>query len=630
MMEAAQQHHLLHWQSMEHKGVMHRQAEALGTPLKRAHGVWYSRWVERFITRCVADVQPMPVNLRQLKSEHASENAVCPLCGTEEAGLEHVIRCRHAEMVSADPLFDEEMVDIVALPARAPDVHAYPACFYSKPYSYKRHPALDVPYAQLYPYDTDTPERELRCDSPLDVVRLPESEWYRHSSSRRGVISVRDPRNPSAPPLKVVESEFWRLIAMHDYTHSTSPLSEGEYEQRAGDLYAVLQMIPHTKAADDKSWACPMELLRIIVDEAACTAELFSHLLNSSYLLSDHYSDLTAALGHGRFARAAMQHDGLGEGAFLTARSVVANPPYVKGMVRKLKEQVCRRARLASDFRAVLIIPMDSEEEALWDASANCEVIASFPPGALPFVPAAYWRGDRPYKPAKGYDEVGSRVVIALCDSDVGGLAPLDLMSFRKRLAAWYVGAVPFACLRAAALESTRLEPHISCLLNGAVYDSFPSDWKFWDSLGERSSPEGAYHGGLSDSYSVNGTPCRNVVVHEPLVAMLGSLPDLFDKFLLLQGHAPGECKAVISRVRLRLFAHFQRRWLAYQRLVRSCAPPRPGTALVPADPVGSTQGVLPPGGWVGGRCRTVRIRGGDSLTSAGESVAVGECVASE
>jgi hypothetical protein len=38
--------------------------------------------------------------------------------------------------------------------------------------------------------------------------------------------------------------------------------------------------------------------MRIIVDEAACTAELFSLFFNSSWLLGDHYSDLTGALSH--------------------------------------------------------------------------------------------------------------------------------------------------------------------------------------------------------------------------------------------------------------------------------------------------------------------------------------------
>jgi hypothetical protein len=224
-----------------------------------------------------------------------------------------------------------------------------------------------------------------------------------------------------------------------------------------------------------------------------------------------------------------MHHDGFDPEALRPARSVMANPPYVKSMVRELKKRVRERADHASDFRAVLIIPMDRAEEAEWNASPNCEVVASFPPGALPFVPAGYWRGECSYKPAKGYDEVGSRVVVALCDNNGDSLAPLDLERFRCRLAAWYVGVAPYYCFGASILESTRLEPYVSQLLTGTVYGSFPDDWKFWDPLVDRASPENAYHGGLSDSYSVAGTPCRNVVAHQPLVVMLGSLPDLFD-----------------------------------------------------------------------------------------------------
>jgi hypothetical protein len=177
-----------------------------------------------------------------------------------------------------------------------------------------------------------------------------------------------------------------------------------------------------------------------------------------------------------------------------------------------------------------------------------------------------------------------------------------------ERLAAWYVGVAPYECFGASILESTWLEPYVSQLLTGTVYGSFPDDWKFWDPVVDRASPEDAYHGGLSDSYSVVGTPCRNVVAHEPLVAMLGSLPDLFDKFLLLQGHAPGECKAVVSRVRKRLFAHLQRRWLAFQRLVRARALSRPDAAIMP-DILGqaSRDGALPDG-WLVGRRRTSRV----------------------
>jgi len=524
-------------------------------------------------------------------------------------------------MLNADPTFDEDMVEMIALPDRAPDDNSYPTCFYTEPCSYIRHPVLDVPYSQLFPYDTDTPKRALTRDSPTDVEGLPESEWYRPSSSKANTISVRNPAAPEARPLKVVDTEFWRFITLHEHTHSIFPLPEAVYEQRAADLYLQLQEVPKTDASDKKSWACPRELMRIIVDEAACTAELFSHFFNSSWLLGDHYSDLTGALSHGRLARAAVHYDGFGTEAFAPARSVYGNPPYDPALVRKLKTRVVARAQQSPDFRAVLVIPMDSAEEEQWEGTPHCSVVASFPPGALPFVPAGHWRGERQYCSGSGYAHATSRVVIALCDSSAGALGALDLDRFRARLAKWYVGVAPFECLRPAVLGSTRLGSYITPITEKTVYNTYPADWKFWDPLVRRALPDvEPYHGGLADSYSVHGTPYRNVVAHQPLVAMLGSLPDLFGRFLLGQGHAPDKLAAVTSRVRSRLLCHLKRRWLTYQRLVRTAVPPcsRPGVLgghrVVPGGDFGDEgegsdgDGDAPAdGSWGGRRGRTLR-----------------------
>jgi hypothetical protein len=88
---------------------------------------------------------------------------------------------------------------------------------------------------------------------------------------------------------------------------------------------------------------------------------------------------------------------------------------------------------------------------------------------------------------------------------------------------------------------------------------------------------------------------------------MLGSLPDLFGKFLLGQGHAPDRLAAVTSRVRSRLLCHLKRRWLAYQRLVRTVVPPCSrsrvlgGPLVVPGDDIGGggegSDGDAPAGG---------------------------------
>jgi hypothetical protein len=290
--------------------------------------------------------------------------------------------------------------------------------------------------------------------------------------------------------------------------------------------------------------------------------------------------------------------------------------------------QVVARALQSPDFRAVLVIPMDRTEEEQWEGTPHCSVVASFPPGAFPFVPAGHWRGEAQYYSGSGYAHASSRVVIALCDSSTDALSAVDLGRFRTRLAKWYVGVAPYECLRPAVLGSTKLEQYITPITQSTVYASYPADWKFWDPLARRALPDSEpYHGGIADSYSVHGTPYRNVVAHHPMVAMLGVLPDQFGKFLLGQGHAPGQLTAVASRVRARLLCHLKRRWLAYQRLVRTVVPPRrlgavSGPRVVSGDGVGagsegsddSGDGTPAGGGWSG--CRS-RSRSGASLSVA-------------
>ena len=85
--------------------------------------------------------------------------------------------------------------------------------------------------------------------------------------------------------------------------------------------------------------------------------------------------------------------------------------------------------------------------------------------------------------------------------------------------------------------------PQLSSHTTGA----FPNCWKFWNASVEKPDPLSApYHGGFEDSYSIRGTPYRNVVLHEPLLAMIGTLPALFELFLHGQGHTPGKQTKVV------------------------------------------------------------------------------------
>jgi hypothetical protein len=155
----------------------------------------------------------------------------------------------------------------------------------------------------------------------------------------------------------------------------------------------------------------------------------------------------------------------------------------------------------------------------------------------------------------------------------VGELKPFNIDSLHSRLAKWYIGAAPRELLTNFKLKSTNIpldffkEP-----LNTPLADAFPNCWKFWNASVEKPNPLSApYHGGFEDSYSIRGTPYRNVVLHEPLLAMIGTLPALFELFLHGQGHTPGkQTKIVLNQIKRRLYKHLRKRWTTYQRLVHT------------------------------------------------------------
>ena len=578
MRKATELHHLLVWKSHKNKGSLLRAADRLETPIVRSPRGCHTRWGEQFIANVVANTLPMPLGLRGTNSKYATAEAKCPLCGVANAGQSHLLTCQAQGMLSCDPHLDRDMIDLVALPVRELEDTRFPACMSTAAYEYIPHPALTLLYAKLFPYDTDTPQRLLKRNATLTLARLPEGRFYSSSVTRKNTVEVHHPTDPEKRHQHVVDTEFWRLIAQHRHTHSPLPLTDSEYAQRAKEIFECLEDIPIDQANDKLSYATSREPLRIIVEELDCGTELFSHLLNTFHMMPNHCTDRYDAvapfdLRRGR-AASVMLLNGLDpvwwEG------SVYGNPPYGR-IIERTRKLAARTAADTAGFRATLVIPL--EDGVIHNLSrASGQMLAVFPNGSFPFIPAGHWRGEEPLPAVNGrpaqYRQDNTRIAIVLYQStDVGELKPFNIDSLHSRLAKWYIGAAPRELLTNFKLKSTNIpldffkEP-----LNTPLADAFPNCWKFWNaSVGKPDPLSAPYHGGFEDSYSIRGTPYRNVVLHEPLLAMIGTLPAQFELFLHGQGHTPGkQTKAVLNQIKRRLYKHLRLRWTTYQRLVHT------------------------------------------------------------
>jgi hypothetical protein len=81
-------------------------------------------------------------------------------------------------------------------------------------------------------------------------------------------------------------------------------------------------------------------------------------------------------------------------------------------------------------------------------SKAHGQMLAVFPNGSFPFIPAGHWRGEEPLPAVNGrpaqYRQDSTRIAIVLYQStDVGELRPFNIDSLHARLAKWYIGAAP-------------------------------------------------------------------------------------------------------------------------------------------------------------------------------------------
>ena len=200
-----------------------------------------------------------------------------------------------------------------------------------------------------------------------------------YRSHNKNVISIYDPTRPAIRAQTILATSFWRLIACHALTHAPFPLPPEAYSQRAKDIFDGIAGVPFDpNGTDSLSWACPMNLLRIIVDEAAVTTELFCSLLNACPIIPKHRTAPWGRLPDGTadqnappnpnnpFAqRGGLMEDGLAANAYIG--SVYANPPYNGTAIDESIAQAILATRRGG-FRATYVVPMTEAKIAAFDA----------------------------------------------------------------------------------------------------------------------------------------------------------------------------------------------------------------------------------------------------------------------
>jgi hypothetical protein len=200
--------------------------------------------------------------------------------------------------------------------------------------------------------------------------------------------------------------------------------------------------------------------MRILLEECRPTRELFSHALNSHYLIPEHCTLLNDAL-------APFSHDitylpdGLDQAHY--KGSVIANPPYDGASVNSTVWKSVRQAQSAAvreiGFRSVFIIPTTATQrttllESATHSGAIIKIVATFPDDTVPFIPAHRWR-DGGFAGKAYQNDHASLSILTISSSNSGALLPMDHASLNSRLASWYMSVAPASSTTPADLTST-------------------------------------------------------------------------------------------------------------------------------------------------------------------------------
>ena len=569
--------HLQEWRSKGSQGLLRQQAHSRNQELKRAGISSHTRWADKFYTKLFANILPTQATRFSRASEHyPCESKACPHCpatepeNQEDGTAEHLfLRCKHPSFTTLRQELDEQLLQALQPPGnpRRPTADSLP---FMGSFSQASHPAALIHPACLYPH---TPHLwDPPGDTPLILDALPEARFY---SKEGNIISLLKAGHPNAPALPVLDTEFWRLIATHPTTHGVVPQARSVYDARASDIYALLDSIPRDLAQDKLSWTTPHSLMRILIEEFRPTRELFSHALNTHYLIPEHCTlpnDALAPFSHD----ITYLVDGLDRAHY--KGSVIANPPYdgvtADSTVWKSVGQAQSAAVREIGFRSVFIIPTTATQratllESATRSGANIKIVATFPNDTVPFIPAHRWR-DGGFA-GKAYQNAhASLTILTISSSNSGDLLPVNHASLNSRLAEWYMSVAPASSTTPEDITSTGIPPTSFPEALDTPAERLPREWRFWRHRPPSSTDE-AYVGGECDSYRADGlTPCADIINSSPILCLGGALPDSFNAFLLHLGHKPAATPAVRKRVKAIMASFLKGSWLAFADLERA------------------------------------------------------------
>ena len=352
-----------------------------------------------------------------------------------------------------------------------------------------------------------------------------------------------------------------------------------------------------------------MNLLRIIVDEAAVTTELFCSLLNACPIIPKHRTAPWGRLPDGTadqnappnpnnpFAqRGGLMEDGLAANAYIG--SVYANPPYNGTAIDESIAQAILATRRGG-FRATYVVPMTEAKIAAFEArvipGGKARVLVKFPANSMPFIPAAYWRGvgaeitGTPDDPGV-YPNPATHIVIAVIESDdLLDLPPLDINKLRQRVASWFLSAAPrfrdtnyaqtlCAASTTAAGTDTRITVEQYLQASRPLADQFPEEWCFWKprpapTLHHTVTITRPYHGGHLDTHSIDTNPFLEVIRHQPEISLIGSLPPAYGEFLTTLGCPASELPRLTADIRAHLVIYLKDAWGTYGTIKASLPP---------------------------------------------------------
>ena len=516
----------------------------------------------------------------------------CPLCGYPLATEDHILfHCPDPTLTQLRHALDQKLTETITTNAN----------MYKQPHPVANHPIESIPLSVLYPYAVDFPVDARR----FIINALPESRWYRMSSTQNNYVTIqhpvtsRYPWNPEEPKRfnRIPVDTFWKLIAWHDITQNKKVLKLWEYDARAKDVWDAITNTKHESGDESLCWAADTTLLDILIDECSCTTELFSNIMNTYHRFKRRYS----LYSHPSFINASKLYlDGLSDEAYVGC--VYGNPPFDgrsmgKNTIIRALDKAEQVASMDDSFRAVFFLPLSPAKLEQRLTHPCAKLLMTFPNGTVPFTPDSHWYGTTKGQTAC-YEQSSTNLVLIMYEkpSHTNHLPLINHERLNAKLAAWYMSIMPETKCTYENLKSTGLDMAHFQLNNMQI---LPEAWRIWlkqpaDHITVHIRPTVGtepvdsvcvnltsicteYIGSTHDSRLLQIDPIRDVITWSRKLALAGCLPDTYTDFLHILGHTkPASiklAKEVSSVLRRHLATTLRTYWKITSKPLPSLAP---------------------------------------------------------